>query len=90
MFKYTDGRDVGLVIDKRPDASKSSFKIEVLPSCVRIANKYGREREISNHGKERGSATCRVIATEWVRTREGERSSPLDVNRRVRDMTMGS
>ncbi len=47
IFKYRDRRDVGLLIDKRPNASPSRFKIKVLHSCIPIANKYGREREKS-------------------------------------------
>ncbi len=60
LFKNTDRRDVGLLIDKSSNTSTSCFKIKVLHLCIRTANKYGK---IPNHGKEHGSATGRGTAT---------------------------
>ena len=45
MFRYTDCRDVRLVIDNCPDASTSCFKINVLHLYVRTVDKYRREQE---------------------------------------------
>ena len=63
MFNYTDHRDVGLVIDKSPNASTLYFKDQGI-TFVRLNSKQVRAggRKMSNHGKERGSN--RVTATE--------------------------
>ena len=45
------GPDMGFLIDKY---TNTCFRIKILRLCIRTADKYERERENVNHGKERG------------------------------------